>query len=185
VVPGETVMSIRILSLAGVMALGAGLAIAPAAHAQTIGELPIPGVLLFQPSFPPGSFTTLSNSYFPNTSLSAQRFRNLKVAGRIPVDEAKLPKDAKVVRLRVNGNTIAMRLDTEVASADLKFGPGQEYAKELYRSVLTKRIEVIGDAALRDQIVQAAAQSKIVEIEGYVFDRTSPYLVVRTVSEKD
>ena len=114
-----------------------------------------------------------------------QRFRELNMAGRVPADPLKLPKDAKIVTLRVNGQMISMALDAEAFRGELRFDPGSDYGRELYRSVLTKPIEVVGSADLRNQIAQAAATpptSKPIQIDGYVFDRLSPYLVLRSVS---
>jgi hypothetical protein len=114
-----------------------------------------------------------------------QRFRELNMAGRVPADPLKLPKDAKIVTLRVNGQMISMALDAEAFRGELRFDPGSDYGRELYRSVLTKPIEVVGSADLRNQIAQAAANppaSKPIQIDGYVFDRLSPYLVLRSVS---
>jgi hypothetical protein len=113
--------------------------------------------------------------------LSEQRYRDLKVVGRVPVDPNKLPAGARIVRLRVNEQEIAMRLDTETSGGELEFLPDEEMARDLYRSILTKRIEVVGDAGLRDRIVAAAGTTQAIEVEGYVFDRMSPYLVVKRV----
>jgi len=74
-----------------------------------------------------------------------------------------------------------MRLDTELQSAELQFDPNDNYARDLYQSILTKRVEVVGRQDLRDEIVRAADESKPLDVEGYVFDRTSPYLVVKSV----
>lgn len=74
-----------------------------------------------------------------------------------------------------------MRLDTETQGADLEFNPDDAYARDLYRSITTKRVEVVGQQDLRNEIAQAAEQSKPLQIEGYVFDRTSPYFVVKSV----
>ncbi|MGO9603647.1 MAG: hypothetical protein ACLQAT_09665 [Candidatus Binataceae bacterium] len=112
---------------------------------------------------------------------SPQRFRDLNVTGKVGVDQSKLPPSAPVVRLRLDGQDITMRLNTEEQSAELQFDPNASYAQDLYRSILTKRIEVVGQQSLRDEIAQAAAQSKPIEVEGYVFDRLSPYFVVKSV----
>ena len=116
---------------------------------------------------------------------SPERFRDLKLAGQIPAYPDTLPKGARIVRLRVNGMLIPMALDTEQGSADLQFDPTNDYARELYRSIFSKRIEVVGDANMRDRIVQTASNptAHALEVEGYVFDRMSPYLVLRSVSD--
>jgi hypothetical protein len=114
-----------------------------------------------------------------------QRFRELNMAGRVPADPTKLPKDARIVTLRVNGQTVPMALDAEAFRGELHFDPSSDYGRELYHSMLTKPIEVVGDENLRSQIAQVAASptgSKPIQISGYVFDRLSPYLVLRSVS---
>ena len=114
-----------------------------------------------------------------------QRFRELNMAGRVPADPTKLPKGARVVTLRVNGREIPMALDAESFRGELHFDPTSDYGRELYHSMLTKPIEVVGDENLRSQIARVAASptgSKPIEINGYVFDRLSPYLVLRSVS---
>ncbi|HKN00077.1 MAG TPA: hypothetical protein VJX23_06140 [Candidatus Binataceae bacterium] len=114
-------------------------------------------------------------------AMAPQRFRNLDVVGQVGVVQSKLPANAAVVRLRLDGRDIPMRLNTEEQSAELQFDPNASYAQDLYRSILTKRIEVVGEQSLRDEITEAAAQSKPIEVEGYVFHRSSPYLVVKSV----
>src|SRR5579863_7777884 len=63
----------------------------------------------------------MMNSVLISPRLSEQRYRDLKVAGRVPVDESKLPPGARVIRLHVNGVDVPMRLDTENASSELEF----------------------------------------------------------------
>lgn len=110
-----------------------------------------------------------------------QRFRDVNVVGRVGIDPSKQPPNARIVELRLDGQEIPMRLDTETQGADLEFNPDDAYARDLYRSITTKRVEVVGQQDLRNEIAQAAEQSKPLQIEGYVFDRTSPYFVVKSV----
>jgi hypothetical protein len=150
---------------------GAGIGAGVGAAAVTAGG--IPGVS-------PGSMIV------PNPPGASQRFRDLKIAGRIPADPAKLPSGARIVQLRVNGQTVPMALDTEVAnSGDLQFDPSYGYGRDLYRSMLSRPVTVVGDEALRNQIMQAASDPKSapMEVDGYIFDRLSPYFVVRSVAE--
>ncbi len=137
----------------------------------------------------PGS-VSLSGSAVPGLSPAnglaplfamPQRFRDLNVVGKVGIKPTSLPPNATVVRLRLDGQEIPMRLDTELQTAELQFDPNAGYARDLYRSILTKRIEIVGQQSLRDQIAQAAAESKPLQVEGYVFDRTSPYFVVKSV----
>jgi hypothetical protein len=76
-----------------------------------------------------------------------------------------------------------MALDTETASSVIEFGPNQRYAKDLYDSILTKRITVVGDQFETTRIIDAASSKKPLVIEGYVFDRMAPYMVVKSVGE--
>jgi hypothetical protein len=113
-----------------------------------------------------------------------QRFRDVNVAGQVGVDQSKLPATATIIRLRLDGRDIPMRLDTELQGADLQFDPHEGYARDLYQSILTKRVEVVGDQDLRDEVARAAETDKPLRIEGYVFDRTSPYLVLKSIKEE-
>lgn len=74
-----------------------------------------------------------------------------------------------------------MRLDTLLDGVELQFDLNQNYARDLYQSILTKRIEVVGSQELRDQIAHAADQWKPLAIQGYIFGRMSPILVVKAV----
>jgi hypothetical protein len=130
----------------------------------------------------PGPSMSMPGMVNPTPTQSSQRFRQLNVTGDVGLKEANLPAGARIVRLRVDGRDIYMRLDTELSSAVLQFDPNAGYAQELYRAILTKRIEVVGKQELRDQIMAAADKAQPLKIEGYVFDRTSPFLVVKSVT---
>ena len=56
---------------------------------------------------------------------------------------------------------------------------------DLYRLILSKRLEVVGDQKLRTQIAAAAAAnpSKPVVVDGFVYDRMTPYLVLVSVGD--
>jgi hypothetical protein len=117
----------------------------------------------------------------PGFDMMPQRFRDLNVTGMVGVKPGSKPLHSTMIRLTLDGHEIPMQLDTELQSADLQFNPDDSYARDLYRSILTKRVEVVGQENLRDQIAEAAEQSKPLQIEGYVFDKSSPYLVVKSV----
>ena len=119
--------------------------------------------------------------YIPSTAMTTQQFRDLNVIGRVGVKPGSEPLHSTMIRLTLDGHEIPMQLDTEMHSAELEFNPNDSYARDLYRSMLTRRVEVVGRQPLRDQIAEAAEQSKPLQIEGYVFDATSPYLVVKSV----
>ena len=95
--------------------------------------------------------------------------------------EKKPISSGPIVQLGLDGRNIPMRLDTQLDGVELQFDLNENYARDLYQSILTKRIEVVGPQELRDQIERAAEQWKPLEIQGYIFGRTSPFLVVKAV----
>jgi hypothetical protein len=116
-------------------------------------------------------------------NLAVQEMRELKLAGQVPANPDRLPSGARIVQLRVNGQMVPMALDSELGSSDLEFNPGNRKAEDLYHALLTKQVAVIGDEKLRNQIVQAASENgtQALEIQGYVFNQTTPYFVVKSV----
>ena len=118
-----------------------------------------------------------------NSYLYDRHFRELKLAGQVPAVPDRLPSGARIVQLRMEGKIIPMALDTELGSAELQFDPDERYAEDLYKAVLTKSVAVVGDAALRDRIVQAAGSSQPIQVEGKVFNATTPYFVVTSVED--
>lgn len=111
-----------------------------------------------------------------------QRIRDhLNVAGLIGISEKNPISNGPIVRLGLDGRDIPMRLDTQLDGVELQFDLNENYARDLYESILTKRIEVVGPQELRDQIEQAADQWKPLEIQGYIFGRATPFLVVKAV----
>jgi hypothetical protein len=111
-----------------------------------------------------------------------QRIRDhLDVTGLVGISEKKLVSNGPIVRLRLDGRDIPMRLDTELDGVVLQFDLNENYARDLYQSLLTKSIVVVGQRDLRDQIAQAADKWKPLVVEGYVFGRASPFFVVKSV----
>jgi hypothetical protein len=120
----------------------------------------------------------------PAPSLAPQEMRELRLAGQVPANPDRLPSGARIIQLRVNGQTVPMALDSELGGGgELEFDPGNESGQQLYHSILTKQIAVVGNSKLRDQIVQAAAANgtQPLEIQGYVFNQRTPYLVIKSV----
>jgi hypothetical protein len=130
----------------------------------------------------PGPSVNLGLPIVLNPQRTPQRFRDLNLAGRVGVDPSKLPPDAKVVQLRLDGRDIPMRLDTELHSAELQFEPNANYGRDLYRAILTKRVEVVGATNLREALQSAADSHQQAAVEGYVFNLSNPYLVLKAVS---
>jgi hypothetical protein len=129
----------------------------------------------------PGSSLNLGLPITYNIQRTPLRFRDLNLAGHVGVDLSKLPPNARVVRLYLDGHNIPMRLDTELHSAELQFAPEPSYGRDLYRAILTKRVEVVGAADLRQALQSAAENHEQVEVEGYAFNLSSPYLVLKEV----
>jgi hypothetical protein len=173
-------MTKRILLAFAALAMGA----ATPALAQGFG-----GAGGIQPGAPsgiqinPGPSLNLGIPPVFNIQRTPQRFRDLNLAGHVGVDLSKLPPDAKVVRLYMDGRDIPMRLDTELHSAELQFEPQADYGRDLYRAILTKRVEVVGDARLRKALQSAADDHQQAEVEGYVFNLSNPYLVLKAVKK--
>jgi hypothetical protein len=86
--------------------------------------------------------------------------------------------------MRVDGRDIPMSINGDAISESLQFDQGDEMGQELYRLILSKRLEVVGDQKLRAQIANAAANpSKPVVVDGFVYDRMTPYLVLVSVND--
>src|SRR5215469_5527933 len=119
----------------------------------------------------------------PVPNLAVQEMRELKLAGQVPANPDRLPSGARIIQLKVNGRAVPMALDSELGGGQLEFNPGNQYGEELYHALLTKQIAVVGDEKLRDQILQAASAngSQALEVQGWVFNRTTPYFVVKSV----
>src|ERR1700733_10094671 len=83
----------------------------------------------------------------------------LPIAGRV-APGSTFPQGATLVQLRVNGRIFPMALDTQVTTADLDANPTDNNNKALYNAVQCKKIVVIGNAELRNQIASAADSSK-------------------------
>ncbi len=157
------------------------LAFATGALAFQIGAGGAVGPIHITQVNPTGSLNT-TQLVNPTPNQSPQRFRQLDIVGDVGLSESQLPGNAQIVHLRVDGHDVYMRLDTELNNADLQFDPNAHYARELYRSILAKRIEVVGQQDLREKIIFSANTSRPIQVQGYVFDITSPFLVLKSVN---
>jgi len=162
-----------VLLVPGVNARAGGVAGVLAMH-DTMAVSALSSVPAASRWFRPGFF-------LPEYSISPERFRFLNISGEL---SGRGTKPGELGRLRVNGHVIPMVLDTGLARANPRFAWTHHHARELYRAIRTSRIRVIGDPNLKRQIVQAAAQSKPLEVRGYVFLSAgrSPYMVVREIN---
>ena len=112
-------------------------------------------------------------------------YHEIKIIGRLAKDESGLSIDRQIVRMHVDGRDIPMSINGDAMSDSLQFDQGDELGQILYRLILSKRLEVVGDQKLRAQIANAAAAnpSKPVVVDGFVYDRMTPYLVLVSVGD--
>ena len=112
-------------------------------------------------------------------------YHEIKIVGRLARDESGFTIDRQIVRMRVDGRDIPMSINGDAISENLQFDQGDELGQDLYRLILSKRLEVVGDQKLRTQIAKAAAAnpSKPVVVDGFVYDRMTPYLVLVSVGD--
>ena len=112
-------------------------------------------------------------------------YHEIKIVGRLARDESGFSIDRQIVRMRVDGRDIPMSINGDAISENLQFDQGDELGQDLYRLILSKRLEVVGDQKLRTQIAKAAAAnpSKPVVVDGFVYDRMTPYLVLVSVGD--
>lgn len=112
-------------------------------------------------------------------------YHEIKLIGRLAKDESGLTIDQQIVRMRVDGRTIPMSINGDAMSNSLQLDQGDELGQELYRLILSRQLQVVGDQKLRAQIADAAAakRSKTVVVDGFVYDRMTPYLVLVSVGD--
>ena len=122
---------------------------------------------------------------FPFPTNDPHHYHEIKLIGRLAKDESGLTIDQQIVRMRVNGHSIPMSINGDAISSTLQFDQGDELGQTLYRLILSKQLEVVGDAKLRSQIAEDAASTppKQVLVDGFVYDRMTPYLVLVSVHD--
>ena len=122
---------------------------------------------------------------FPFPTNDPNHYHEIKIVGRLAKDESGFSIDRQIVRMRVDGRDIPMSINGDAMSESLQFDQGDELGQNLYRLILSKRLEVVGDRKLRAQIATAAAAnpSKPVVVDGFVYDRMTPYLVLVSVGD--
>jgi hypothetical protein len=126
-----------------------------------------------------------SVSAIPFPTQDPNHYHEIKLIGRFTQDESGLTVDRQIVRMRVDGRSIPMSIDGDEMSNSLQFDQGDELGQNLYRLILSKQLEVVGNQKLRAQIADAAAanRSKQIVVDGFVYDRTTPYLVLVSVGD--
>ena len=112
-------------------------------------------------------------------------YHEIKLVGRFAKDESGLTIDQQIVRMRVDGRTIPMSINGDDMCNSLQLDQGDELGQNLYRLILSRQLQVVGDQKLRTQIANAAAanSSKPIQVDGFVYDRTTPYLVLVSVGD--
>lgn len=163
----------------GLSSMGAigfsGFAVSPLSLSRVMGG---------RPSKPSVSSTgVLETIPFPTNDPS--HYHEIKLIGRLTQDESGLTVDRQIVRMRVDGRSIPMSIDGDEMSNSLQFDQGDELGQNLYRLILSKQLEVVGNQQLRTRIADAAAanRSKQIVVDGFVYDRTTPYLVLVSVGD--
>src|SRR5580700_8890211 len=159
---------------AGGMGLS-GLAISPLSISRVMGG---------RPSKPSVSSTGVLET-IPFPTQDPNHYHEIKLIGRLTQDESGLTVDRQIVRMRVDGRSIPMSIDGDQMSNSLQFDQGDELGQNLYRLILSKQLEVVGNQQLRARIADAAAanRSKKIVVDGFVYDRTTPYLVLVSVGD--
>jgi hypothetical protein len=163
----------------GVPSVGAigfsAFAVSPLSMSRVMGGRPD------KPSVP--SMGVLSAIPFPTQD--PNHYHEIKLIGQFTNDESGLTVDRQIVRMRVDGRSIPMSIDGDQMSNSLQFDQGDELGQNLYRLILSKQLEVVGNQKLRAQIADAAAanRTKQIVVDGFVYDRTTPYLVLVSVGD--
>jgi hypothetical protein len=128
-------------------------------------------------------FTTDGLENIPSPTNDPNHYHEIKLVGRLAKEESGLTIDRQIVRMRVDGREFPMSIDGDAMSDSLQFDQGDELGQTLYRLILSKQLEVVGDPKLRTQIANAANSSKPVVVDGFVYDRVTPYLVLVSVGD--
>ena len=114
-------------------------------------------------------------------------YHQVKIIGRFAKDVSGVTIDQQTVWMRVDGRTIPMAINGDTLSNSLQLDQGDELGQTLYRLILSRQLQVVGDERLRAQISQAAAanpaNARNIEVDGFVYDRATPYLVLVSVGD--
>jgi len=133
----------------------------------------------------PGQLNSLQGVPFPTNDPG--HYHEIRLIGLFARDESGFTIDQQTVWMRVDGRTIPMRINGDAMSTSLQFDQGDELGQTLYRLILSRQLQVVGDSKLRAQIFKSAAASpanaRPVVVDGFVYDRTTPYLVLVSVGD--
>ena len=157
---------------------------------SAMGAMGIHGIAISLPGRGNGSFNGTGPSmgnlnFFPFPTNDPNHYHEIKLVGRLGGDESGFTLDQQIVRMRVDGRDIPMSINGDAMSDSLQFDQGDELGQILYRLILSKRLEVVGDQKLRTRIANAATAnpSKPLVVDGFVYDRMTPYLVLVSVAD--
>ena len=125
--------------------------------------------------------------FFPFPVNDPNHYHEIKLIGRFAPAASGISVDQQIVRMGVDGRTIPMSINGDLTSNSLQLDQGDELGQNLYRLILSKRLVVVGDQKLRTQLTNAASadrpNSKPILVDGYVYDRMTPYLVLVSVGD--
>jgi hypothetical protein len=108
--------------------------------------------------------------------------RSVRIEGHV-LPSAAETGGAKVVRLRLSNRVVPLALTHAPGHGrSLVLGREDSYARDLRRALITKQVRVIANEADLARIERSAESPVPIEIEGYVFGRSNPYLVIDSVS---
>lgn len=169
--------------IGGIGSLGSIGPMAPMAPISSIGANIPPGLVNGSKRSSGGTMSTLPFLPFPTND--PNHYHEIKLIGRLAKDQSGLTIDQQIVRMRVDGRSIPMSINGDEISSTLQFDQGDELGQVLYRLILSKELNVVGDPKLRNQIAKDAAASppRQVLVDGFVYDRTTPYLVLVSVED--
>src|SRR5208337_2680487 len=101
-----------------------------------------------------GGIGSMSGSLqsFPFPTNDPNHYHEIRLVGRVTRDESGLTIDQQIVRMRVDGRTIPMSINGDAMSDSLQLDQGDELGQDLYRLILSRQLQVVGDRKLRDRI---------------------------------
>ncbi len=139
-----------------------------------------------------GSFTGVGSGMrgmlnFPFPTNDPNHYHEIRIVGRLAKDESGFTIDRQIVRMRVDGRDIPMSINGDATSDSLQFDQGDELGQNLYRLILSKRLGwkwlATTNCALRSRPRRRRTRRSRVVVDGFVYDRMTPYLVLVSVGD--
>jgi len=168
----------NLMRYGGLALLGLALAMIPPSFASAASmAVPMSGMQI-SPGIS-GTGGAPPTSFFPPSGVSGgEGRRELKVRGRVLKDGETAQPGTEIVHLRFKNSTVAMALESPAPPGDISLSRQDEYARDLYRAIVTKEVQVIGSDAELARLEHPDSSNGRVQVEGYVFNRSNPYLVI-------